>query len=78
MCGKTGRDRIKNDNIEERVGVAPLVEKMVETRIRWFGHVERRVVDFVVRRVYQVEDSQITRGRGRGRPRKTKKIFRKI
>jgi len=22
---------------------------MVETRLRWFGHVEKRVVDFVVR-----------------------------
>jgi len=31
------------------VGVAPIVENMVETRIRWFGHVEP--VDFVVRRV---------------------------
>ena len=35
---------------------------MVETRLRWFGNVERRLVD-------QMEGSQITRGRGR--PRKT-------
>jgi len=40
-----------------RVGVAPIVEKMVETRLRWFGHVERRLVDFVVRRVDQMEGS---------------------
>jgi len=26
----------------ERVGVAPIVEKVVETRFKWFGHVERR------------------------------------
>jgi hypothetical protein len=36
MCGKTGRDRIKNENIRERererVRVA-LVEMMVETRL---------------------------------------------
>jgi len=31
------------------VGVAPIVEKMVETRFRWFGQVEP--VDFVVKRV---------------------------
>jgi hypothetical protein len=37
---------------------------MVETRLRWFGHVERRHVDFVVRRVDQIEGSQIIRGRG--------------
>jgi hypothetical protein len=42
---------------------------MVETRIRWFGHVERKPVDFVVRRVDRIKGSQITRGRGR--PRKT-------
>jgi len=30
---------------------------MVETRLRWFGHVERRLVDFVVRRVDQMEGS---------------------
>jgi hypothetical protein len=37
---------------------------MVETGFKRFGHVERRPVDFVVRRVDQVEGSQITRGRG--------------
>jgi len=42
---------------------------MEETRLKWFGHVERRHVDFVVWRVDQMEGSQITRGRGR--PRKT-------
>jgi hypothetical protein len=53
----------------ERVGVAPSVAKIVETMIRWFRHVERRPVDYVLRRVDQIEGSQITRGRGR--PRKT-------
>jgi hypothetical protein len=38
---------------------------MVETRLWWFGHVERRPVDVVVRRVDQMEGCQITRGRGR-------------
>jgi len=42
---------------------------MVETRLWWFGHIERRLVDYVVRIVNQMEGSQITRGRGR--PRKT-------
>jgi len=50
----------------ERVRVAPMVEKRVENRLRWFGH-----VDIVVRRVDQMEESQIKRCRGRGRPRKT-------
>ena len=37
---------------------------MVETKLRWFGH-----VDFVVRTLYHMEDSRIARGRVR--PRKT-------
>jgi hypothetical protein len=65
MCGKTRRDKIRNDNIRESVGLAPIVKKMVETRFMWFGHVERRLMDPVVRRVEQMEGSQITRGRGR-------------
>jgi hypothetical protein len=53
----------------ERVGVAPIVEKMVGNSLRWFVHVERRAVDYAVRRVHRMEDIQFTRGRGR--PRKT-------
>jgi hypothetical protein len=45
----------------ERVEVAPIVEKMVENRLRWFGHVKRRVD--------HMEESQMKRGKGR--PRKT-------
>jgi len=53
--------------IRKRVGAAPIVEKMVENRLRWFRHVERRPIDSLVRRVDLMEDSQITRGRGRPR-----------
>ncbi|KAL5141766.1 Metal tolerance protein 6 [Glycine soja] len=58
MCGKTRQDKIRNEAIRERVGVAPIVEKMVENRLKWFGHVERRPVDSVVRRVDQMERRQ--------------------
>ena len=64
MSGKTRHDRIRNDTVTERVGVAPIIEKLVENRLRWFGHVERRPVEAVVRRVGHVK-------RGRGRPKKT-------
>ncbi|KAH1257526.1 Transposon TX1 uncharacterized protein [Glycine max] len=73
MCGKTRQDKIRNEAIRERVGVAPIVEKMVENRLRWFGHVERRPVDSVVRRVDQMERRQTIRGRGR--PKKTIREF---
>jgi hypothetical protein len=58
MGSKTWQDRIRNDTFRERVGVAPILEKMVENKLGWFGHVDRRRVD-------QMEESQIKRGRGR-------------
>lgn len=36
MCVKTSRDRVRNDIISERVGVAAIVKNIVETRLRWF------------------------------------------
>lgn len=48
-----------------RVGVALTVEKRVETRLRLFELVERKLVDYLVRRVDQTEDNHIPRGRGR-------------
>ena len=68
MSGKTRQDRIRNAAIRERVGVAPIVEKLVENRLGWFVHVERRPVDAVVR-VDHMEESQVKRGKGR--PKKT-------
>ena len=34
-------DIIRNVVIREKVGVIPIVEKMRETKIKWFGHVKR-------------------------------------
>ena len=69
MSGYTRRDRICNEYIRERVGVAQISEKMAEYRLRWYGHVQRRELDEPVRRVDQiVEDSFI---RKRGRPKRT-------
>jgi hypothetical protein len=48
--------------------VEPIVEKTVESWLMWFGHVWRRPVDSIVRRVDQMEGSLF--GRGRGKPRK--------
>jgi len=65
MCGYTRLDRIKNVVIRERVGVAPLEDKLRETRLRWFGHVKRRSVSAPVRRCEALELLQCRRGRGR-------------
>lgn len=69
MCGKTRKDRIRNENIRERVGVAPIEDKMRENRLRWFGHVQRRPLTAPVRKsdIVQIEGN----ARGRGRPKLT-------
>jgi len=48
MCGKTTHDRIRNGIRESRGST--FRKKMVEARLRWFGHVERRPMDSVVKR----------------------------
>ncbi|EMS57362.1 Retrovirus-related Pol polyprotein LINE-1 [Triticum urartu] len=42
MCGHMRKDRFRNDDIRDRVGVAPIEEKLVQHRLRWFGHIQRR------------------------------------
>ena len=61
----TLKDRIRNDHIRERVGVAPISEKMREYRLRWYGHVQRRELDDPVRIVEQMEREPYIRNRGR-------------
>ncbi|PHT38522.1 Metal tolerance protein C1 [Capsicum baccatum] len=45
-----GVDRVRNEIIREKVGVASVEDKMREVRLRWFGHVMRRGSDAPVRR----------------------------
>ena len=68
MCGYTRVDRISNRAIRDLVKVAPIKDKIRETRLRWFGHVKRSV-DAQVRRCERIN---IPEGkRGRGRPKKS-------
>ncbi|KAG5582110.1 hypothetical protein H5410_052737 [Solanum commersonii] len=73
MCGHTRSDKIRNEVIREKVGVASVVDKLREARLRWFGHVKRRGANAPVKRCegLVVEGTQ----RGRGRP---KKYWRKV
>ncbi|VDO22419.1 unnamed protein product [Heligmosomoides polygyrus] len=38
-AGVTRMDRIRNDAIRQKFGVAPIADKMREARLRWYGHV---------------------------------------
>lgn len=49
MCAHTQLDRIRNEEIRNKVKVAPIKDKMKETRLRWFGHIKRRSEDAPVR-----------------------------
>jgi hypothetical protein len=40
ICGNTKRDRVRNDNIREILGVAPVEENLVQYYLRWFEHIQ--------------------------------------
>jgi len=69
ICGHTKSDRIRNEVIRGKIGVASIEDKMRETRLRWFGHVRRRPTDAPVRRCETVE--WLDYRRSRGRPKKS-------
>ncbi|VDP48148.1 unnamed protein product [Heligmosomoides polygyrus] len=46
-AGVTRMNRIRNDVIWQKFGVAPIAEKMREARLRWYGHVLRGKEDSV-------------------------------
>ncbi|CAN6561755.1 unnamed protein product [Malus baccata var. baccata] len=69
MCGLMRKDKIRNEDIRGKVGVAEIEGKMRENRLRWVGHVQRRPTDAPVRRCDY--GTKVQGRRGRGRPRKT-------
>ena len=54
MCCHTIKDKIRDDHIRERVDVASLTDKMVESCLRWFEHVQKRELDESVKIVDQM------------------------
>jgi hypothetical protein len=40
ICGHTRKDRIRNDDIRDKLGVAPIQDKLVQHYFRWFGHIQ--------------------------------------
>ncbi|XP_070013999.1 uncharacterized protein [Nicotiana sylvestris] len=68
MRGHRRMDKIRNKDIREKVGVAPLEDKMREARLRWFGHIQRKSTETPVRRCERL--AVVGTGRGIGRPKK--------
>ena len=65
MLCKTRNDRIRNANIRDMVRVAPIEDKLIENKLRWFGLICRRPADAVLRRNDMIIGSDNTRGKGR-------------
>ncbi|KAF3663664.1 V-type proton ATPase subunit c''1 [Capsicum annuum] len=73
MYGLTRGNRVRNEIIREKVGVASVEDKMREGRLRWFGHVMRRGTDAPVRRCKRLALDGFRRSRGR-----PKKYWREV
>ena len=69
MVGVTRLDRIRNTYIRGTVKVVEVSKKVQEARLRWYGHLKRRVgEDHVARDAMEME---IVGQRRRGRPKLT-------
>ena len=53
--GHTQLDKIRNDTIRKRVGVAPITKKMRDQRLQWYGHVYRAKDDAVAKSGMQIK-----------------------
>jgi hypothetical protein len=65
ICGHTMLDKIRNEVIRGKIGVASIEDKLREARLRWFGHIRRRPNDAPVRRCERIECADYRRSRGR-------------
>jgi hypothetical protein len=65
ICGHTRKNQIRNDDIRDKLGVAPIQEKSVQHRLRWFGYIQRRPPKAPVRSGILSRPENTRRGRGR-------------
>ena len=68
MCGVTMSDRYPCEELRAWVGIKPIVDVMRQRRLHWFGHIERRVDDSLLKKV---QNLAVDCHSVRGRPRKT-------
>ena len=66
MMGVTKSERIKNDYIRGTAKVVEISKKIQEARLRWFGHLKRRVGEEHVGR--ETMEMEVVGTRKRGRP----------
>jgi hypothetical protein len=42
ICAHTRLDRVRNDDLRDRLGVASIEEKLIQHWLGWFGYVHQR------------------------------------
>jgi len=67
MLGITLKDRKRNVDIRHAFGVSCITDKIRESRLRWYGHVQRREDDHCIKRILEAE---VYGRRNRGKQRK--------
>ncbi|XP_075091555.1 uncharacterized protein LOC142171755 [Nicotiana tabacum] len=65
MIGCSRADKIRNEVIQDKVGVASMEDNMRESRLRWFRHVKRRNIDAPIMRCERLAMEGLRKGRGR-------------
>ncbi|XP_047491860.1 uncharacterized protein LOC125041127 [Penaeus chinensis] len=66
--GVARKDKVRDENIRERLGIEKkLTDKIKESRLRWFGHVDRRDESYVGKRVMKMTAGKRKRGRPKRR-----------
>ncbi|XP_041973821.1 uncharacterized protein LOC121729387 [Aricia agestis] len=53
-AGVTRIDKVRNEYIRGSFGVASVVEKVKESRLRWYGHIQRRDDAYAVKKVLNI------------------------
>jgi hypothetical protein len=65
ICGNTRKNYVRNDDIHERLEVAPVEEKLMQHCLSWFGYIERRPTEAPVHSGVIILTSNERRGRER-------------
>ncbi|PKA58339.1 ataxia telangiectasia mutated family protein [Apostasia shenzhenica] len=58
----------------EKGGIAPIEDKLRESRLRWFGHINRRSIEAPVRKIELLDLAHVQKGRGRQKKKRQKTI----
>jgi hypothetical protein len=73
IYGHIRRDHVQNNDIYERLGVAPVLEMFVQHHLRWFRHVQQRPVEAPI--CSEVIKQTGNEMRERGRPNLIWEVF---